>query len=188
MTDLCRDFWYYISRGILEQKKVKGEVGSSAMPHKINPIQFENAEGNMGISNALLNHLATKLPVSRMQRDLSDSTVLRNQGVAMGHSVLAMKNILKGLKRIRINQPQLNAELNNHWEVLAEAIQTILRKNSNQDAYEKLKELTRGHNINQKSLASFIMDLDISQAEKKRLLKLTPHDYTGLASKIVRLK
>tara|TARA_B100000131_G_scaffold66466_1_gene62714 strand:+ start:2854 stop:4194 length:1341 start_codon:yes stop_codon:yes gene_type:complete len=188
LTDLCRDFWYYISRGILEQKKVKGEVGSSAMPHKINPIQFENAEGNMGISNALLNHLATKLPVSRMQRDLSDSTVLRNQGVAMGHSVLAMKNILKGLKRIRINQPQLNAELNNHWEVLAEAIQTILRKNSNQDAYEKLKELTRGHNINQKSLASFIMDLDISQAEKKRLLKLTPHDYTGLASKIVRLK
>ena len=188
LTDLCRDFWYYISRGILEQKKVKGEVGSSAMPHKINPIQFENAEGNMGISNALLNHLATKLPVSRMQRDLSDSTVLRNQGVAMGHSVLAMKNILKGLKRIRINQPQLNAELNNHWEVLAEAIQTILRKNSNQDAYEKLKELTRGHNINQKSLASFIMDLDISQVEKKRLLKLTPHDYIGLASKIPRLK
>jgi Adenylosuccinate lyase len=188
LTDLCRDFWYYISRGILEQKKVKGEVGSSAMPHKINPIQFENAEGNMGISNALLNHLATKLPVSRMQRDLSDSTVLRNQGVAMGHSVLAIKNILKGLKRIRINQPQLNAELNNHWEVLAEAIQTILRKNGNQDAYEKLKELTRGHNINQKSLASFIMDLDISQVEKKRLLKLTPHDYIGLASKIPRLK
>ena len=188
LTDLCRDFWYYISRGILEQKKVKGEVGSSAMPHKINPIQFENAEGNMGISNALLNHLATKLPVSRMQRDLTDSTVLRNQGVAMGHSTLAMKNILKGLKRIRINQPQLNAELNNHWEVLAEAIQTILRKNGNQDAYEKLKELTRGHNINQKSLASFIMGLDISQVEKKRLLKLTPHDYIGLASKIPRLK
>lgn len=184
LIDLSRDFWYYISRGILEQKKVKDEVGSSAMPHKINPIQFENAEGNMGISNAILNHLATKLPISRMQRDLSDSTVLRNQGVAMGHSVLALKNILKGLTRIKINKTQLNIELNNHWEVLAEAIQTILRKNGNDNAYEKLKELTRGHNINQQSLESFIMGLDISENEKQQLLSLTPHNYIGLASKI----
>ena len=187
LIDLSRDFWYYISRGILEQKKIKDEVGSSAMPHKINPIQFENAEGNMGISNAILNHLAIKLPISRMQRDLSDSTVLRNQGVAMGHSVLAIKNILKGLKRIKINKAQLDIELNNHWEVLAEAIQTILRKNGNDSAYEKLKELTRGHNINQKSLESFILELNISDNEKKRLLSLTPHNYIGLASKITGL-
>ena len=187
LIDLSRDFWYYISRGILEQKKIKDEVGSSAMPHKINPIQFENAEGNMGISNAILNHLAIKLPISRMQRDLSDSTVLRNQGVAMGHSVLAIKNILKGLKRIKINKAQLDIELNNHWEVLAEAIQTILRKNGNDSAYEKLKELTRGHNINQKSLESFIMELNISDNEKKCLLSLTPHNYIGLASKITGL-
>ena len=187
LIDLSRDFWYYISRGILEQKKIKDEVGSSAMPHKINPIQFENAEGNIGISNAILNHLAIKLPISRMQRDLSDSTVLRNQGVAMGHSVLAIKNILKGLKRIKINKAQLDIELNNHWEVLAEAIQTILRKNGNDSAYEKLKELTRGHNINQKSLESFIMELNISDNEKRRLLSLTPHNYIGLASKITGL-
>ena len=187
LIDLSRDFWYYISRGILEQKKIKDEVGSSAMPHKINPIQFENAEGNMGISNAILNHLAIKLPISRMQRDLSDSTVLRNQGVAMGHSVLAIKNILKGLKRIKINKAQLDIELNNHWEVLAESIQTILRKNGNDSAYEKLKELTRGHNINKKSLESFIMELNISDNEKRRLLSLTPHNYIGLASKITGL-
>ena len=187
LIDLSRDFWYYISRGILEQKKIKDEVGSSAMPHKINPIQFENAEGNIGISNAILNHLAIKLPISRMQRDLSDSTVLRNQGVAMGHSVLAIKNILKGLKRIKINKAQLDIELSNHWEVLAEAIQTILRKNGNDSAYEKLKELTRGHNINQKSLESFIMELNISDNEKRRLLSLTPHNYIGLASKITGL-
>ena len=127
LTDLCRDFWYYISRGILIQKKIKGEVGSSAMPHKINPIQFENAEGNLGISNALLNHLATKLPISRMQRDLSDSTVLRNQGVGLGHSLLGIKNILNGLKRIQVDKIKMNIELDSHWEILAEAIQTVLR-------------------------------------------------------------
>ena len=124
LIDLSRDFWYYISRGILGQEKVQGEVGSSAMPHKINPIQFENAEGNLGISNTLLNHLATKLPISRMQRDLSDSTTLRNQGVALGHSLLAIKNISKGLKRVKVNQEQMNVELDNHWEVLGEAVQT----------------------------------------------------------------
>ena len=188
LTDLCRDFWYYISRGILIQKKIKGEVGSSAMPHKINPIQFENAEGNLGISNALLNHLATKLPVSRMQRDLSDSTVLRNQGVALGHSLLGIKNILNGLKRIQVDKIQMNIELDSHWEILAEAIQTVLRKNGKDDAYEKLKELTRGHSINQKTLKIFIESLDISKRDKKTLLSLTPHNYYGLATKLSRLK
>ena len=188
LTDLCRDFWYYISRGILIQKKIKGEVGSSAMPHKINPIQFENAEGNLGISNALLNHLATKLPISRMQRDLSDSTVLRNQGVALGHSLLGIKNILNGLKRIQVDKIQMNIELDSHWEILAEAIQTVLRKNGKDDAYEKLKELTRGHSINQKTLKIFIESLDISKRDKKTLLSLTPHNYYGLATKLSRLK
>ena len=188
LTDLCRDFWYYISRGILIQKKIKGEIGSSAMPHKINPIQFENAEGNLGISNALLNHLATKLPVSRMQRDLSDSTVLRNQGVALGHSLLGIKNILNGLKRIQVDKIQMNIELDSHWEILAEAIQTILRKNGKDDAYEKLKELTRGHSINQKTLKIFIESLNISKRDKKTLLSLTPHNYYGLATKLSRLK
>ena len=188
LTDLCRDFWYYISRGILIQKKIKGEVGSSAMPHKINPIQFENAEGNLGISNALLNHLATKLPVSRMQRDLSDSTVLRNQGVALGHSLLGIKNILNGLKRIQVDKIQMNIELDSHWEILAEAIQTVLRKNGKDDAYERLKELTRGHSINQKTLRIFIDSLDISKRDKKTLLSLTPHNYYGLAIKLSRLK
>lgn len=188
LTDLCRDFWYYISRGILIQKKIKGEVGSSAMPHKINPIQFENAEGNLGISNALLNHLATKLPVSRMQRDLSDSTVLRNQGVALGHSLLGIKNILNGLKRIQVDKIEMNIELDSHWEILAEAIQTVLRKNGKDDAYEKLKELTRGHSINQKTLRIFIESLDISKRDKKTLLSLTPHNYYGLATKLSRLK
>ena len=188
LMDLCRDFWYYISRGILIQKKIKGEVGSSAMPHKINPIQFENAEGNLGISNALLNHLATKLPVSRMQRDLSDSTVLRNQGVALGHSLLGIKNILNGLKRIQVDKIEMNIELDSHWEILAEAIQTVLRKNGKDDAYEKLKELTRGHSINQKTLRIFIESLDISKRDKKTLLSLTPHNYYGLATKLSRLK
>jgi adenylosuccinate lyase len=179
--------WSYISRGILGQKKVAGEVGSSTMPHKINPIQFENAEGNMGISNALLNHLATKLPISRMQRDLTDSTTLRNQGVALGHSYLALQNILKGLSRITINKVQMSAELNNHWEVLGEAIQTILRKSGKQDAYEQLKLLTQGQSINAKSMAKFVSNLKISNEDKRTLLSLTPESYVGLSSKLVDL-
>jgi len=149
LTDLCRDVWTYISRGVLGQKKVTGEVGSSTMPHKINPIQFENAEGNMGIANAMLNHLATKLPVSRMQRDLTDSTTLRNQGVALGHSYLALQNILKGLSRLSINKFYMSAELNSHWEILGEAIQTILRKNGKKDAYEQLKSFTQGESVDE---------------------------------------
>ena len=174
LTDLCRDMWSYISRGILVQKKVAGEVGSSTMPHKINPIQFENAEGNMGIANGLLNHLATKLPISRIQRDLTDSTTLRNQGVALGHSYLALQNILKGLSRITINKVQMSAELNNHWEVLGEAIQTILRKSGKQDAYEQLKSLTQGQSINAESMAEFVSGLKISDEDKQTLLELTP--------------
>jgi len=187
LTDLCRDMWSYISRGILGQKTVAGEVGSSTMPHKINPIQFENAEGNMGLANALLNHLATKLPISRMQRDLTDSTTLRNQGVALGHSYLALQNILKGFSRITINKTQMSKEMDNHWEVLSEAIQTILRKSGKTNAYEQLKNLTHGESINADSLAKFITGLKISDEDKRTLLNLTPKSYTGLSSKLVDL-
>jgi adenylosuccinate lyase len=187
LSDLSRDMWAYISRGILGQKKVAGEVGSSTMPHKINPIQFENAEGNMGIANALLNHLATKLTISRMQRDLTDSTTLRNQGVALGHSYLALQNIIKGLSRITINKTQMANELGNHWEVLAEAIQTILRKSGKADAYEQLKELTRGQSVNAESMAKFVTGLKIADEDKQTLLSLTPASYIGLAPKLVDL-
>jgi adenylosuccinate lyase len=187
LTDLCRDMWLYISRGILGQKKVAGEVGSSTMPHKINPIQFENADGNMGIANALLNHLATKLPISRMQRDLTDSTTLRNQGVALGHSYLALHNILKGLGRITINKTQMSKELDNHWEVLSEAVQTILRKTGKQEAYEQLKVLTQGQFINAEAMAKFVSGLNIHEEDKKTLLRLTPVSYIGLAPKLVDL-
>ena len=185
LKDLCQDLWMYVSRGILSQKKVAGEVGSSTMPHKINPIQFENAEGNLGLSNALLSHLAQKLPISRMQRDLTDSTVLRNQGVALGYSFLALKSISKGLSRITINKNKMKFELNEHWEVLAEAIQTILRKEGKIDAYEKLKDLTRGEKINESSITDFISSLKISAENKEALLSLRPESYVGKASDII---
>ena len=185
LKDLCQDLWMYVSRGILSQKKVAGEVGSSTMPHKINPIQFENAEGNLGLSNALLSHLAQKLPISRMQRDLTDSTVLRNQGVALGYSFLALKSISKGLSRITINKNKMKFELNEHWEVLAEAIQTILRKEGKVDAYEKLKDLTRGEKINESSITDFISSLKISDENKETLLSLRPESYVGKASDII---
>lgn len=185
LKDLCQDLWMYVSRGILSQKKVAGEVGSSTMPHKINPIQFENAEGNLGLSNALLSHLAQKLPISRMQRDLTDSTVLRNQGVALGYSFLALKSISKGLSRITINKNKMKFELNEHWEVLAEAIQTILRKEGKVDAYEKLKDLTRGEKINESSITDFISSLKISDENKEALLSLRPESYVGKASDII---
>ena len=185
LIDLCKDIWFYISRGVLGQKKVKGEVGSSTMPHKINPIQFENAEGNLGISSCLLNHFTTKLPVSRMQRDLSDSTVIRNQGVALGHSYLALNNLLKGLLRITLNKQSTSKELNEHWETLGEAIQTVLRKTNTPNSYEQLKELTRGQTINQASVISFIKNLNISEKDKENLLKLTPENYVGLAPKLI---
>ena len=187
LTDLCRDMWSYISRNVLIQKKVAGEVGSSTMPHKINPIQFENAEGNMGISNAILIHLSTKLPISRMQRDLTDSTTLRNQGVALGHSYLALINILNGLSRITINQSKIKSELNEHWEVLAEAIQTILRKSGKTDAYEQLKLLTRGKKIDQEVITQFVSSLSISSEDKEILLSLCPESYIGLAPQLAEM-
>lgn len=185
LIDLCRDLWSYISRGIIQQKKIPGEVGSSAMPHKINPIHFENAEGNLGIANALLNHLSNKLPISRMQRDLTDSTVLRNQGVAMGHGFIAIKNILKGFRRIAINKNSMARELDDHWEVLAEAVQTILRKTGSPDAYEQLKQLTRGVRITEDALREFVTHLRIPKKDKDLLNQLTPANYIGLAPKLV---
>ena len=185
LIDLCRDLWSYISRGIIQQKKIPGEVGSSAMPHKINPIHFENAEGNLGIANALLNHLSNKLPISRMQRDLTDSTVLRNQGVAMGHGFIAIKNILKGFRRITINKNSMARELDDHWEVLAEAVQTILRKTGSPDAYEQLKQLTRGVRITEDALREFVTHLRIPKKDKDLLNQLTPANYIGLAPKLV---
>ena len=187
LMDLCQDMWFYISRDILGQKKKEGEVGSSTMPHKINPIQFENAEGNLGVANSLLNHLSAKLPISRLQRDLTDSTTVRNQGVALGHSTLALKNILNGLRRISINKSQLSAELNQHWEVLAEAVQTVLRKTGKQDAYEGVKTLTQGQQVDSDSIKQFVSQLTINDNDKQTLLKLTPADYTGLAPRLVEM-
>ena len=187
MKDLCCDMWMYISRGILGQKKVAGEIGSSTMPHKINPIQFENAEGNIGISNALLDYLSDKLPVSRMQRDLTDSTTLRNQGSALGYSYLALKNILKGLSRVTINKNKMSSELDSHWEIVSEAIQTILRKSGQSQAYEQLKELTRGETVNRKVLADYILKLNIPEKDRDTLLSLTPQTYIGLSTKISEL-
>ena len=188
LTDFCSDIWHYISRGVIGQKKIKGEVGSSTMPHKINPIQFENAEGNMGISNALLSFLSQKLPISRMQRDLTDSTTLRNQGTAIAHSYLSLKNIIKGLNRIEVIISQLNNELNDNQEVLAEAIQVILRKSGQQNAYEKLKQLTQGKKINSKEIYIFIDSLNINKDDKKILLSIKPKSYIGISSKLVDIK
>ena len=187
LIDFCQDIWFYINRGIFKQKRIAAEVGSSTMPHKINPINFENAEGNLGISSSMLSHFSTKLPVSRLQRDLSDSTVLRNQGVALAHSLLAIKNILKGLTRLTVNKEKTQEELNSHWEVLAEAIQTILRKNGQLDAFEKLKELTRGKKISQDIINDFINSIELSKADKEYLLSLTPEIYIGLSSKLAGL-
>lgn len=181
LLDFSRDMWLYISRGIFLQKKQENEVGSSTMPHKINPIYFENAEGNIGIANALFSHFADKLPISRMQRDLSDSTVLRNLGVPLGHSILAITNILKGLSRLEINKQKLEEELRNNLEILAEPIQTILRKYGDKNGYEKLKDFTRGEKIRKESLFDFIETLNIPGEEKDKLHLLLPENYTGYA-------
>jgi len=185
LIDFCRDMWMYISRGILAQERKEGEVGSSAMPHKINPIFFENAEGNCGMANAILGHLAEKLPISRMQRDLTDSTVLRNQGVGMGYSLLATQSILTAMGRITIHKADLQKELDEHWEVLAEPIQTLLRVKGFERPYEILKELTRGQDITKETLKQFILKLKLPKEEEKRLLALTPATYTGLSSSVV---
>lgn len=182
LTDLCRDFWLYISRGIFIQQKKENEVGSSTMPHKINPIQFENAEGNLGLANAYFNHMSGVLPISRLQRDLSNSTVIRNQGVPLAHSLIAAKQIIKGLGRIHANPEKIKSELNEHWEILSEAIQTVFRKYNDNAAYEKMKILTRGQKVTKEILKKIITASNLPMKEKKKLLALTPHTYLGLAS------
>ncbi len=184
MIDACRDIWGYISLGYFRQKTTSGEIGSSTMPHKINPIDFENAEGNLGIANALLRHFAEKLPISRWQRDLTDSTVLRNVGVAIGHSLLAYEAFLKGLSKLEADAERMLADLDTNWEVLAEAIQTVMRRYGIEAPYEQLKTLTRGKRIDQDSLQRFIKDLEIPNQAKQRLLALTPADYIGLAARL----
>ncbi len=187
LIDLNRDIWGYISLGYFKQKVVAGEVGSSTMPHKVNPIDFENAEGNLGLANALLKHLSEKLPVSRWQRDLTDSTVLRNMGVALGYTLLAYESCLKGLNKLEANPQRLAEDLNNSWEVLAEPIQTVMRRYNIENAYDKLKELTRGKGgINRESLATFIRTLDIPASEKQRLQELSPETYIGKAAELAR--
>ena len=181
LIDLCRDIWSYISVDYFKQQTKKGEVGSSAMPHKVNPIDFENAEGNFGIANAILEHLSAKLPISRLQRDLTDSTVLRNIGVPIAHTIISLKSLEKGLGKLILNETKLRADLENNWAVVAEAIQTILRRENYPKPYEALKDLTRGNNaITKTSLHEFINGLKISAALKKELRAVSPHNYTGV--------
>jgi adenylosuccinate lyase len=186
LVDWCRDAWGYISLGYFKQKLRDGEIGSSTMPHKVNPIDFENAEGNLGLANALLRHLSEKLPVSRWQRDLTDSTVLRNMGVALGYSVLAYHSLGIGLGKLELNQEAIAADLDASWEVLAEPIQTVMRRYGVQGAYERLKEVTRGKTVAAADLHALIASLDIPQAEKERLLAMTPASYTGKAAELAR--
>ena len=187
LIDLDRDIWGYISLGYFKQKVVKGEVGSSTMPHKVNPIDFENSEGNLGLANALLKHLSEKLPISRWQRDLTDSTVLRNMGVALGYTLLGYESLLKGLNKLEANPQRVAEDLDNSWEVLAEPIQTVMRRYGIENAYDKLKELTRGKDgINRASLQAFIATLEIPAAEKQRLLQLNPGTYTGKAAELAK--
>ena len=182
LIDFDRDIWTYISIEYFKQKTIAGEVGSSTMPHKVNPIDFENSEGNLGIANAIFNHLSNKLPVSRMQRDLTDSTVLRNLGVGIAHSLIAYQSTLKGLSKLEINEAALLRDLDGNWEVLAEPIQTVMRRYGIEKPYEKLKELTRGHRINRDDLQAFINKLDIPEEARQLLLDMTPMNYIGNAS------
>ncbi len=181
ILDFDRDIWAYISNGYFKQRTISGEVGSSTMPHKVNPIDFENSEGNIGIANALLNHMSAKLPVSRWQRDLTDSTVLRNEGVALAYSLLAWKSTLRGCSKLEVNEEKLAADLMANWEVLAEPIQTVMRRYGIEEPYEKLKELTRGKGITRETLKAFIERLEIPESARNELLKLTPATYTGNA-------
>ena len=182
LTDMCRDIWGYISLGYFGQRTIAGEVGSSTMPHKVNPIDFENAEGNLGIANAVMAHLSEKLPISRWQRDLTDSTVLRNLGVGIAHGAIAYQSALKGLGKLEVNAERIAADLDANWEVLAEAIQTVMRRHGIEQPYEKLKELTRGRKIDAKAMAIFIEGLDLPDEAKQRLLQMTPASYIGNAA------
>ncbi|MBQ0724589.1 MAG: adenylosuccinate lyase [Cycloclasticus sp.] len=186
LIDFSRDVWGYISVGYFKQKTIAGEVGSSTMPHKVNPIDFENAEGNFGIANALMNHFAEKLPISRWQRDLTDSTVLRNLGTCLAHSLIGFKSLQKGVSKLEINEAKLLADLDANWEVLAEPIQTVMRRYGIEKPYEKLKELTRGQGIDQASMQAFIKTLDIPDDAKQQLLAMTPASYTGYAEQLAK--
>merc|ERR1740133_256089 len=186
LLDLCRDRWAYISKGYFKQKIIAGEVGSSTMPHKVNPIDFENAEGNLGIASAVLAHLADKLPVSRWQRDLTDSTVLRNIGVGFAHVMIAYQALLRGLGKVTLNEAALAQELDVNWEVLAEPVQTVMRMHGVESPYEKLKELTRGKRVDAAGMKAFVQGLDIPEDAKARLLALTPGSYIGHAAKLAR--
>ncbi|PLX18456.1 MAG: adenylosuccinate lyase [Salinivirgaceae bacterium] len=184
LLDFSRDMWAYVSMDYFKQKIKKGEVGSSAMPHKVNPIDFENAEGNLGIANAIFEHLSAKLPISRLQRDLTDSTVIRNIGVPLGHTIIALQSLLKGVDKLILNEEKLSEDLENNWAVVAEAIQTILRREGVEKPYEKLKDLTRkNEKITQKSIHNFIDTLDVSQKVKEELKVITPFNYTGITTK-----
>ena len=185
LIDFNRDIWTYISMSYFGQRTVKGEVGSSTMPHKVNPIDFENSEGNCGLANAIFTHLSQKLPISRLQRDLTDSTVLRNMGVGFGYSLLAYRSTLKGMGKLKLNEQKLAQDLDQAWEVLAEPIQTVMRKAGIDKPYEKLKELTRGNVINRATIRDFINGLDLAAEDKERLLAMTPASYIGLAPQIV---
>ncbi|MGB4927777.1 MAG: adenylosuccinate lyase [Giesbergeria sp.] len=186
LIDLSRDIWGYVSLGYFKQRLKAGEIGSSTMPHKVNPIDFENAEGNLGLANALLRHLSEKLPISRWQRDLTDSTVLRNIGVSMGYATLAYVSLLTGLNKLELNEAALAEDLDGAWEVLAEPIQTVMRRYGVPGAYEKLKEVTRGQSVTREALHGLIASLEIPQAEKDRLLAMTPGSYTGMAVGLAR--
>lgn len=185
IMDFDRDMWAYISLGYLKQKVVDTEVGSSVMPHKVNPIDFENSEANLGISNALLEHLASKLPVSRLQRDLTDSSAIRNAGNAIGHSFIAVKSAIRGIGRVSIDEKAIIRDLESAWEVLAEAVQTVMRKDGIENPYEKMKELSRGKSITQDNLHAFINSLDLPEKDKKRLLELKPEGYVGIAPDLI---
>lgn len=187
LLDFNRDIWSYISINYFKQIVITGEVGSSTMPHKVNPIDFENSEGNLGMANAILGHLSAKLPISRWQRDLSDSTVLRNLGVGIGYSLIAYQSCLKGLSKLEVNHVQIEQDLNQNWEVLAEPIQTVMRRYGIEKPYEKLKALTRGNRLTQEKMIQFIDDLTIPEVEKNRLKQLTPANYIGLAADLVDL-
>ncbi|VWX34301.1 adenylosuccinate lyase [Limnobacter sp. 130] len=186
LIDLSRDIWGYISLGYFKQKLKAGEVGSSTMPHKVNPIDFENAEGNLGMANAVLKHLSEKLPVSRWQRDLTDSTVLRNLGVGIGYAILAYESCLRGLGKLEVNEAAIAADIDNAWELLAEPVQTVMRRYGLPNPYEQLKELTRGRGITQAGLQQFIAQLDLPQSEKDRLLAMTPASYIGKAAELAK--
>jgi adenylosuccinate lyase len=187
LTDFDRDVWMYISMGYFKQKTIKGEIGSSTMPHKVNPIDFENSEGNLGLANAVMGFMSSKLPISRMQRDLTDSTTLRNMGVGFGYTLIAIRSTIKGLGKLELNAERLAEDLDRNWEVLAEPIQTVMRKVGMDRPYERLKELTRGRRVNAEIMRDFVEALPLPAEDKARLKKMTPATYTGIAAKLAKL-